>query len=124
MRFAMTVRTERNRVSGNIATAVCEPTNMVDLQEGPAVLLLEWCTLSAQLAATVGALENPALDLRVAAHDSDLPLDARGFFNTFWGVAERLEGIGLVLELVPVEHLAPGIAEQPGHAPANSPTVI
>ena len=124
MRFAMTVWTERNRILGNIGTVVCQSTDMVDLQEERAVLFLEWCTLAAQLAATRGALENPALDLRIAAHDRDLPLGASGFLDTFRGLVERLEGIGLVLEVVPVEHLARGIAEQPGDASANSPTVI
>ena len=109
--FAMAVRTERNCILGNIGTAVGEPTHVVDLQEGDTVRLVKRCRLAAQLATTVSALENPALDLWIATDDSDFPLAARGGSNAFWRTAKRLEGIRPVLELVPVEDLVLGTAE-------------
>ena len=59
----MAVRTERNRILGNISAAVSKPSHVVDLQERATIRLVKGGTLAAQFATTLGALQNPALDL-------------------------------------------------------------
>lgn len=73
---------------------------------------------------TVGALENPALNLGVATDDGDCPSAARGISDASRCTGERREGICLVLEFIAVEDLAPSIAEKPHDALASALTVL
>ena len=120
----MAVRTEGDRVFGNICPAIGKPTDVVDFQEGATVRLGKGRTLAAKLALSVGALENPALDLWVATYNSDFSIAARGSANAFWRSVKRLEGFRQILEFVPIENLAFGTPKQPGNALANALAVL
>ena len=93
----MAVRTQCNRVVWDVGPAAGEPTDVVDLQEGTTVRFVEGCWLAAQLATTVGALENPALDLRVATHDGGFAFVAWRSPNASRCMGKRVKGICLVV---------------------------
>ena len=90
MCLAMAVWTKRNRILGHIGPTVGETAHVVDLQKGKTVRLAERRTLAAKPATTVSALEDPALDLRIAANDRDFPLAARGFSDAIRCMGKRL----------------------------------
>ena len=88
--FTMAVRTKRNRIVRNVGPAVGKPTDVVNLQEGLAIRLVEWRPLAAMLATTASALKNPALDLWIATDNVDNALGARRDLNAAWRTAKRL----------------------------------